>query len=142
LGDHQMWKSWFHFHYLPWVIAYPYHPLVTCSCLMCVLCALRWRTFVFHSFGPCFICIFIITTYIHLAPCPPLLTCQFITKPIILLLFLFFVLPSNGRRRRLGKFWEWKDWVFLEHWEELEHACNCNFLRAPLLKLCIKWHYF
>jgi hypothetical protein len=48
-------------------------------------------------------------------------------------------LPSNGRRRH-GKFWEWKDWVFLEHWEELEHACNCNFLRAPLLKLCIKSH--
>jgi hypothetical protein len=71
---------------------------------MCVLCALRWRTFVFLSFGPSFISIFIIATYIHLAPYPPLLTCQFITKPIILLLFFWFYLPMVGGDLEI--FWE------------------------------------
>lgn len=127
-----------------WVIAYPYHPLVTCSCLLCVCCVhYAGELFVFLSFGPSFISIFIITTYtFSTLPSSPHLPIHY--KAYYFVTFFFFfvvVLPSNGRRR-LGKFWEWKDWVFLEHWEELEHACNCNFLRAPLLKLCIKWHYF
>ncbi len=40
---------------------------------------------------------FLLLLPIHLAPCPPLLTCQFITKPIILLhFFLWFCLPMVG----------------------------------------------